>query len=304
MRVIHRGDLDGTVSAAMLLYIGLCDEAIQAHPKDMQDQKVEVTNQDILINLPYHRNCSMWFDHHSSEIDREDLPADFKGAAEMAPSTTGLVYQYFLPKHPELKRFAQIVDETDLFDSADLTLEQVENPTGTILLGFILDPRTGLGLSRDFRISNFQWSSQLPKLLQKGSIDEILAIPDSQERVQRYNKMKGTAAEFYTANSWLDGNVIVTDLRGKEIHPANRFLIYTLPGLEEGNISVRIADGKKGEFSSIAVGHSIVNRTSSVDCGQLCKKYSGGGHRKAAGCQPSIEESDRVLKEIIAACKE
>jgi nanoRNase/pAp phosphatase (c-di-AMP/oligoRNAs hydrolase) len=129
-------------------------------------------------------------------------------------------------------------------------------------------------------------------------------MPDSQERVQRYNKMKGTAAEFYTANSWLDGNVIVTDLRGKEIHPANRFLIYTLPGLEEGNISVRIADGKKGEFSSLAVGHSIVNRTSSVDCGELCRKYGGGGHRGAAACQPSIEESDRVLKEIIAACKE
>lgn len=304
MRVIHRGDLDGTVSAAMLLYIGLCDETIQAHPKDIQDQKVEVTNQDVLCNLPYRPDCYMWFDHHSSEIDREDFPTDFKGAVEMAPSTAGLVYQYFLLKHPELRRFEQIVDETDLLDSADLTLEQVGNPTGTILLGFILDPRTGLGLSRDFRISNFQWSSQLPKLLLKHSIDEILTLPDTQERVQRYNEMKGAAAEFYTANSRLDGNVIVTDVRGKDIPPANRFLIYTLPGLEEGNISVRIADGKKGEFSSIAVAHSIVNRTSSVDCGELCKKYGGGGHRGAAACQPSIEESDRVLEEIITACKE
>ncbi len=305
MRVIYREDLDGTVSAAMLLYIGLCDEAIQAHPKDMQDQKVEVTNQDILCNLPYHPDCYMWFDHHSSEITRDDVPPDdFKGWVELAPSTAGLVYQYFLPKHPGLKRFEQIVDEADLLDSADLTLEQVLNPTGTFLLGLILDPRTGLGLSRDFRVSNLQWSSQLPELLTKHSVDEILAMPDSQERIQRYNEMQDPAAEFYGVNSRLDGNVIVTDVRGKDIPPANRFLIYTLPGLDEGNISVRIADAKLGDTCSIAVAHSIFNRTSEVDCGELCKQYGGGGPRGAATCQPSVKESDWVLKQIIAVCKE
>ncbi|MFB0516946.1 MAG: exopolyphosphatase [Candidatus Neomarinimicrobiota bacterium] len=304
MRVVYRGDLDGTVCAAMLMYIGLCDDSLQAHPKNMQDRKVDVTDQDILCNLPYHPSCHMWFDHHSSELERKDFPADFKGAIEIAPSTAGLVYKYFLPEHPELKTFEQIVYETDRLDSADLTLEQVKNPTGAILLGFLLDPRTGLGLSRDFRISNFQWGSQLPELLTKHSIDEILALPDTRERTQRYNDMQTVAAEFYLANSRLDGNVIVTDVRGKSIPPANRFLIYTLPGLEKGNISVRIADGKKGEFNSIAVAHSIFNRTSTVDSGELCKKYGGGGHRGAATCQPSIEESDRILTEIIATCKE
>ncbi len=305
MRVVYRGDLDGTVCATILMYIGLCDETFQAHPKDMQDQKVDITRQDILCNLPYHPNCYMWFDHHSSEITRDDFPPDdFKGWVELAPSTAGLVYQYFLPEHPELNRFEQIVDEADLLDSADLTLEQVLNPTGTFLLGFILDPRTGMGLSRGFSISNFEWSSQLPELLAKLSVNEILALPDSRERIQRYNEMKEPAAEFYEANSRLDGNVIVTDVRGKDIPPANRFMIYTLPGLEEGNISVRIADAKPGDTHSISVAHSIFNRTSDVDCGELCKKYGGGGHRGAATCQPSIDESDRILTEIIAVCKE
>ncbi len=305
MRVVYRGDLDGTVCATMLMYIGLCDETFQAHPKDMQDQKVDITRQDILCNLPYHPNCYMWFDHHSSEITRDDFPPDdFKGWVELAPSTAGLVYQYFLPEHPELNRFEQIVDEADLLDSADLTLEQVLNPTGTFLLGFILDPRTGMGLSRGFSISNFEWSSQLPELLAKLSVNEILALPDSRERIQRYNEMKEPAAEFYEANSRLDGNVIVTDVRGKDIPPVNRFLIYTLPGLEEGNISVRIADAKPGDTHSIAVAHSIFNRTSDVDCGELCKKYGGGGHQGAATCQPSVDESDRILTEIIAVCKE
>ncbi|UCD36787.1 MAG: exopolyphosphatase [Fidelibacterota bacterium] len=304
MRAIYRGDLDGTVCTAILMDVGLVDEVIQAHPKDMQDKKVEVTDQDILCNLPYHPNCYMWFDHHSSEIDKADFPADFKGSVEVAPSAAGLVYKYFLPDHPELKRFERIVHETDLLDSANLTLEQVKNPQGTFLLGFLLDPRTGMGLSRDFRISNYQWGLQLPALITKHSIDEILAMPDTQERVQRYGEMQEAATEFYLAHSHLDGNVIVTDVRDLPIPPANRFLIYTLPGLETGNISVRIASGKKGEFNTISVAYSIFNRTSSVDCGELCKGYGGGGHASAATCQPSVDDSDRILKEIVEACKD
>jgi len=304
MRVIYRGDLDGTVCAALLIDIGLCDELLQAHPKDMQEGKIDVMNYDIICNLPYHPNCEMWFDHHSSEINKNRLPQNFKGLVDVAPSAAGLVYTYFLPDHPELKKYEQLVYETDLFDSANLTLEQVKNPEGVFLLGYLLDPRTGLGLVHDFTVSNFKWVSQVPDLLTKHSIDEVLKMSDTQERIKKYYEMQEVAAEFYLSNSYLDGNVIVTDVRNKTIPAANRFLIYTLPGLESGNISVRIADGKKGEFNTISVAHSIFVRTSSVDSGELCKKYGGGGYRGAATCQPSIEDSDRVLKEIIAACKE
>ena len=305
MRVVYRGDLDGTVCAAMLLDIGLVDETMQAHPKDVQDGKVEVTNQDILCNLPFDENCYMWFDHHSSEISRDEVEKkEFQGVVAIAPSTAGLVYKYYLPDYPALNKFEKVVQDTDTLDSADLSLSQVMDPEGTILLGFLLDPRTGLGHSKKFSISNFQWGGQMPELLTKHTVDEILAMSDTQERLSEYRDMQAVAAEFYAAHSHLDGNVIVTDVRGKDIPPANRFLIYTLDGLKEGNTSVRIADGKKGEFSTISVAHSIFNRTAKVDSGELCKKYGGGGHKGAANCQPSIADSDRVLAEIIAACKD
>ncbi|MFC1619198.1 exopolyphosphatase [Candidatus Neomarinimicrobiota bacterium] len=304
MRVVYRGDLDGTLCTAILIDVGLGDEITQAHPKDMQDGKVDITGEDILCNLPYHPNCYMWFDHHVTEIENSNAPTDFKGLVEVAPSAAGLVYRYFLPDHPELKKYEQLVTETDLIDSADLTKDQVVNPKGTYLLGFLLDPRTGLGLSRDFSISNYQWSLQLPKLLTQHTVEEILAMPDSQERIKRYNEMQQVAIDFNKANSRLEGNVIVTDVRDKQIPPANRFLIYAIPSLEEGNISVRMASGKQGEFNTISVAYSIFNRTSKVDCGSLCKSYGGGGHRAAATCQPSIEDSDRVFAELIAACQD
>ena len=165
MRVIYRGDLDGTVCAALLKEIGMCDELFQTHPKDMQDGKIKVTNQDIICNLPYHPECYMWFDHHSSEINKDNFPDNFKGLVDIAPSAARLVYTYFLPEYPELGKYEKLVFETDLVDSANLTLEQVRNPERTILLGFLLDPRTGLGLVHDFTVSNFKWVSQVPGLL-------------------------------------------------------------------------------------------------------------------------------------------
>ena len=304
VRVVYRGDLDGTVSAAILIEIGLGDEIIQAHPKDVQDGKVEVTDQDILCNLPYHPNCNMWFDHHSSEMAADNFPQNFTGLVEEAPSAAGLVYRYFRPDYPILEKYKKVVEDTDIFDSAQLNLQQVRLAEGTILLGFLLDPRTGLGLNRDFAISNFQWSMQVPKLLTKHTVEEILAMPDSSERIRYYNQMQESAGDFLAENTILDGNVIVTDLRGKQIIPSNRFLIYAIPGHETGNISVRIADGKKGEFATISVAHSIFNRTSKVDAGELCKKFGGGGHKGAATCQPSLEEADSVFKQIVAACRE
>lgn len=304
MRVIYRGDLDGIVSAVILMEVELCDELVQAHPKDMQEGKVDVQEGDIICNLPYHPNCGMWFDHHSSVIDSSAMPEEFTGLVEVAPSAAGLVYRYFLPDHPELSKYEQLVKDTDLIDSANLTLEQVKNPEGAFLIGFLADPRTGMGFQRDLTISNYQWVSSLAELLTKHSVEEVLAMPDSQERVDRYNEMQDTAAAFFAENSHLDGNVIVSDFRGKDIPAANRFLIYTLDGLSDGNISVRISDGKAGEFDVISVGYSIFKKTSNVDCGALCAEYGGGGHKAVATCQPALDESDEVFQEIIAACEE
>ncbi len=303
MRVVYRGDFDGSVCAAMLFELGKCDDLVQYHPQDVQDGVVEITDQDIICNLPYHPDCNMWFDHHSSEIGQIDFIAIFAGTARIAPSAARLVYEYFKDDLASVDKYEQLVADADLVDGGFITVHQLAKPQGSTLLALLLDPRTGLGLYHDFAISNFQWSIQIPELLTRHSVEEILTMPDTQERVRRYFEIEDQAREFYAENSYLDGNVIVSDVRGKAVPAANRFLIYTLDGFTGGNISVRISDGKQGQFYTIAVAHSIVTSTSQVDAGLLCKDYRGGGHERAAACQVSIEDSDNVLKEIIEACK-
>ena len=42
---------------------------------------------------------------------------------------------------------------------------------------------------------------------------------------------------------------------------------------------------------------------SQVSVEGLLRQYGGGGHKGAGTCRPKKEEADRVLKEIVEACR-
>jgi len=49
----------------------------------------------------------------------------------------------------------------------------------------------------------------------------------------------------------------------------------------------------------IAVGKSILNRSSGADIGALMLSYGGGGHANAGTCQVPHDQADRVVDEIV-----
>ena len=100
-RLITRSDFDGLVSAVLLKELGLIDEILFVHPKDMQDGKIAVTNRDITTNLPYVEGVHLAFDHHSSEMkrlsDAHKLAQSEKKYISLpnAPSTARVIYEYY-----------------------------------------------------------------------------------------------------------------------------------------------------------------------------------------------------------------
>ena len=302
MRLLTRSDFDGLACGALLKGINAIDSCKFVHPKDLQDGIVEVTGDDVLANVPYVKGCRMWFDHHSSEDERLDPGIKFEGASRLEDSAARVIYEYYGGKD-KLPHFEAMVTAVDRVDSAKLTKEDVLNPEGWVLLGFIMDPRTGLGRFRDFRISNYELMENLIDACARQTIEEILKNPDVEERVKLYFEQDTLFREMLTAHTRLDGNVIVTDLRGVEpIYTGNRFLIYSL--YPEQNVSVWIVDGKGGQNCPIAVGYSILNRTCGTDIGSLMLKYGGGGHPQVGTCQVSYEDAERVIQEIIDTLKD
>jgi nanoRNase/pAp phosphatase (c-di-AMP/oligoRNAs hydrolase) len=297
MRLLTRSDFDGLACGAMLTYLGLIDDWKFVHPKDIQDGLVEVTDQDILANVPYAPGCKLWFDHHSSEEERLAGEKNINGVTRAAPSCARVIYDYY--GQEKLSRFASMIEYVDRIDSANLNVEEIENPQGWILLGFIMDPRTGLGRFHNFTISNYDLMKLLVRACIDKSIDEILAMNDVKERIRVYHEQNTLFKEMIQKYTRTEGKLIVTDLRGVEtIYAGNRFLIYTL--YPEQNISLWIIDGRNKANCVITAGYSVINRTASVDLGRLLSGYGGGGHRQAGTCQVPYDDAGRVIGEIIA----
>ena len=299
MRLVTRSDFDGLICGMLLKEAGIIDHWIYVHPKDLQDGLFTPTEDDVLANVPYVPGCGMWFDHHTSEKDRLGWNQDVKGESRLAPSAARIIYEYY-GGADRFPNYQEMIEAVDKVDSGQLTKDEILDPKGWILLGFISDPRTGLGRFRDFRISNYQLMEELINHFRNMDIDEILDQPDVKERVDLYMEQTEKFKEMVFNHTKTYENVIVTDLRDvSPIYTGNRFLIYSL--FPDQNVSVWIVDGKQKQNVSIAVGYSILNRTCSVDIGQLMLKYGGGGHKMVGTCQIPYDEADQTMDAIVKA---
>ena len=296
MRLVTRSDFDGLVCATLLKHLGKIDDYLFAHPKDLQDGKVEVTKKDILANVPYVEGCGLWFDHHTSEQERlGDI--EFEGESKPLPSCARVIYEYYgADKFPA--NFTAMMEAVDKVDSANLTTEEITEPTGWILLGYIMDPRTGLGRYRDYRISNYQLMLDMIEYCRVHTAEEIMEIQDVKERIDKYREDESNFIEMLKNNTTAYDNAMVIDLRNADpIYCGNRFMVYTL--FPDCNVSIRVIWGFKKQNVVFTVGKSITNRSSKTDIGKLMLSFGGGGHEAVGTCQVSEGEVSETLKKII-----
>lgn len=302
-RLVTRSDFDGLVCAALLNEIELVGEILFVHPKDVQDGKVQLTSNDITTNLPYRPEVALSFDHHASELRRVSDVAPNRVMVSDAASAARVVYDHFggAQRFPRVSQ--EMMEAVDRADAADLSLQDILHPEGWILLSYLMDPRTGLGRFRDFRISNYQLMMHLIYSCLDVTIDEILASPDVAERTRLYREHSAAAEEQIRRCSTVHGSVVVLDLRDEEIiHPTNRFMLYAL--YPQCKVSVHVLWGLKQRNTVFAVGRSIIDRSSQVHIGDLMLARGGGGHEAAGTCQIDNRHAEYVLGELIDALVE
>lgn len=294
MRILTRGDMDGLASTVLLTMVEKISEIRFAHPKDVQDGKVPVTPDDIIVNLPYVKGCGMWFDHHISEEEKLTNIGPFKGRYGLAPSAARLVYEHY--NRPDFAKYEEMMKETDRMDSAALRPDDVTDPKGWILLAYTLDPRTGFG--PEFQ-KYFRW---LAEYIKEVALDKILQHAEVKKRCDRVKQEQSEFVALLKKNTRQDGNVVVTDFRSVAEPPVgNRFLVYTL--YPKANVEMRIFWGKEKKTVNVAIGHSIFNRTCKTNSGRVCAEYGGGGHTGAGTCQLPLAEAEKKIAEILARLK-
>ncbi len=297
-RLVTRSDFDGLVCAILLKELNMIDEIVFVQPKDMQDGKVAITERDITTNLPYVPGAGMAFDHHSSEILRNPGEHPNFIVDPNAPSAARVVFDHFGGGRVFPESFHFMMEAVDKADSAQFSRDEILRPTRWVLLSYLMDPRTGLGRFRNFRISNYDLMMALIDYCRDHSIEEILSLPDVKERVDAYVQHVPKATEQLRRCAAIYSNLVVLDLRNEEqIWACNRFMIYAL--FPQINISIHVMWGLRKQNTVFAVGKSILNRTSKTDIGALMLEYGGGGHEAAGTCQVGNDQADATLAKLV-----
>jgi hypothetical protein len=315
MRLVTRADFDGLVCGALITKFEQIDDYLYVEPKFMQDGLVEIRNGDIITNLPYHPNCTLWFDHHITNTTPNFATPIIlgRGGFRLAPSAARVVFEYYTDLSnahqitgnstaPEqvaaflgTARMQHLMHEADRIDAGKLEKEDVLNPQGYVLISMTTDGRNAGDEPYWLKVIN---------LLRDTTLEETLSDPEIKQRCQQIQNEQEKLRKLLLERTTYKGNVIYCDLRGvKEIPDGNRFLIFTL--FPKGNIQVKVAhDSQRENTTAISVGYNIFNPTSNVNVGELLKKYGGGGHKVVGSSRVPNEQAEQAIKEILAAVTE
>jgi oligoribonuclease NrnB/cAMP/cGMP phosphodiesterase (DHH superfamily) len=316
MRLVTRADFDGLVCGALITKFEKIDSYLFVEPKFMQDGLVEIRSGDIIANLPYHPNCTLWFDHHitntTPQYDRPIMPG--KGGFRLAPSAARVVCEYYTElgmsqqatgssglSSKEIlsflgtERMKFLLQEADKIDAGKLSEDDVLNPQGYVLISMTTDGT---------HAGDEPYWLRVIELLREETLENMLNDPEVKRRCQRVLDEQDKLRKILLERTTLRGNVIYVDLRGiKEVPDGNRFLIFTL--FPQGNIQVKIADDTQREnTTAISVGYNIFNPTSKVNVGELLQQYGGGGHKVVGSSRVPNDKAEQAIKEIVAAVTE
>lgn len=322
MRLVTRADFDGLVCGALITKFETVDSYLFVEPKFMQDGQAEIRPGDIIANLPYHRSCTLWFDHHITntmpDFERPIVPG--RGGFRLAPSAARVVCEYYTELGQRFQatgvdgreqrsafaagdilpflnsdRIAYLLQEVDKVDAGQLTREDVLNPRGYVLLSMTTDGR--------YAEDEPYWLKVID-LLRDRSLDETMTDAEVARRCQRVLEFQEKLRKILLERTTMKRNVIYVDLRGiKDIPDGNRFLLFTL--FPEGNIAVKVNyDTQRENTTAISVGYNIFNKTSTVNVGELLSRHGGGGHKVVGSCRVPNDNAEQAIKEIVAAVTE
>lgn len=311
MRLVTRADFDGLVCGALITKFEPIDSYLFVEPKFMQDGLVDIRKGDIIANLPFHPNCTLWFDHHitntTPHFDRSIVPG--KGGFRLAPSAARVVCEYYTelsskPDEPgsaarlvflNSARIKYLLEEADKIDAGKLTREDVLNPQGYVLISMTTDGRNA---------GDEPYWLRVIELLREETLENTINDPEVKRRCQQILDEQEQLRAILLQRATLKGNVIYVDLRDMDKIPdGNRFLIFTL--FPQGNIQVKVAnDLQRANTTAISVGYNIFNPTSKVNVGELLQRYGGGGHRVVGSCRVPNDKAEQAIREIVAAVTE
>jgi oligoribonuclease NrnB/cAMP/cGMP phosphodiesterase (DHH superfamily) len=286
--VISHRDIDGIVCAVLLKRVFPSVKRVTwTQPWSIGGMKVD--KDTIISDLPYRRNCGLWFDHHRQNA------IEYTGVYDpKAKSCARIIYNKYEDK---LKQFKELVKNTDKIDSGGITLKDIKHPTP---LG-----KLSMCLTADRNYKDMIFADWLFEALGRYTPEQIIKTDYVKERLKRKRDMikrilKSIKPKIIKQNKT---SIIVID--EKENIPKS--VIYNIYAKHlKAAVSIKMYNPQEGKVR-FEINNNIFNNTLKDkikemrgDINASCKEYNGGGHKyNTGGMEVSIENKEKVLKEII-----
>ena len=288
-RLITRNGLDGLMCGVLLNKMNLIEDILFVHPKEMDLNKIKVTKNDIIANLPPKKDAFLSFDNHATEITSIEPNIILR---KDKLSVARIIYHYF--KDEDFSKFEEDLDYVDKIISYKFIEEDILNLEKWHLFNTLIDPRTGLErlINKNISHSKFQLSIDFIDNLENEGIESFLEHQDLKER----KKVLDFSKELYEDQTeknivFLENNIALLDKRKEEqIYPGSRFYPFLLKSDEEIHYLIELIEGKgkidNEERITITINLNPFIRIRKKNLGEVISKYhNGGGNKYAASCQ-------------------
>lgn len=293
-RIVTHTDFDGVISAFLIQQLfPEIEHVVFAEPWQLQKREFDVRPGDVIVDLPYGEGAALWFDHHkTSEPDAE------KGVLDTsAKSCARVIFDHYLPGHPELERYRELVEATDKIDAAELTKEDLEEPD--------VYGKLSMAIKGDEKRKDDEFRRFLLNMLSFQPPEQVIEQPIIRKRVEtklaEHEEWRGRIGQYVEVK----GKVIFVDRTRApaDLPRGQSFWLYLMYPGKSVYLSI---DNLKYEEDKVKIscGENIFEDLNSVDIGALMQRYGGGGHKAAGGCSVPKEEKEKVVSELLAALNE
>ena len=291
--IITHNDFDGIVSASLCSFSLHVEKVFFTGPSNIERSLVNITEADVVCDLPYPLECGLWFDHHEGNFQalqyRNIDPTLLPGRFDLKPSCARVVFDFFGQEVTFPPWYEETVREADIIDSFNYSsIEEWRRETP----GRIIDKT--LKISDPSLRERNAYMKNLVFKIRDHPLKEVSRLPAVRKRLAGYEeqelkmtKIIQQSTSFLPSDS--EGKMVVLDLTGYKRRPDIvknlAFLIFpeALSVLEVHNLHNRGVKTNHLSFS-LSLSLNINQREHKKDVGEIMRSLNiGDGHRGAAG---------------------
>lgn len=282
-KIVTDSDLDGVVTAAILLRWWKKAEVEFGHPGEMRagllDNKID--RWTAVCDLPSHPDCGLCIDHHQSNKPQETAGESPVVIWEDSPSAARIAFDLVSEK-VDLTDLENLLIWVDKFDSGQITREEYLSESPVLWLSWAID-------------NGKQTAIQVMRSLRDGlGVEKILADSVISEVVEKKKREREALRRAIEERMIVHNRMAVVRLDGLGIR-SNGYQVTAMAGDSCDACIVVHGDleGSFGDFNSYPVSASFYTNSFLHTNGGIFDLTAfamlfdpdGGGHANACGCR-------------------